>query len=241
MRTFRSRSGPFVEQPYFTLDEIERICRDELEKEGKYPDKPEPIRIERFIEKRFKISVRYEDTPPGTLGYTNFGPKGVEAIVVSRPLEQTQTTVSRRRVNSTLAHEAGHGLLHTVLFGLAAAEDIAPLFGPEFDVKSPRILCRDESVPASDQGGARRGYDGRWWEVQANKAMGALLLPRELVIQCLDSLLVAHGSFGEKWLEKNTLEEGARKLVDVFDVNPVVGRLRLQAIFPDADGKQLTL
>lgn len=240
MKTFRSKSGPFLEQPYFELDEIERICTDELEKEGFYPNKPEPIRIERFIEKRFKVSARYEDTPPGTLGYTKFGPKGVEAIIVSRSLESTQTTVSRRRMNTTLAHEAGHGLLHTASFVLAAANDVTPLFGGEFDTKAQRILCRDENISGGEQQTQRRNYDGRWWEVQANKAMGALLLPRELVVQCLETVLVTRGSFGEKWLEQNRREEAVRKIAEVFDVNPVVGRFRLQAIFPEGDGDQLT-
>lgn len=242
MKTFRSKSGPFTEQPFFTIEEIERTCTDELEKEGLYPDKPEPIRIERFIEKRFKVSPCYEDVPAGVLGYTKFGPNGVEAVIVSRSLEENKAPQSRRRVNTTLAHEAGHGLLHAVLFALAAAEDVAPLFGAEFDAKSPRILCRDEDVSGSERPRtAGRGYDGRWWEHQANKAMGALLLPRDLVIQSLDSLLASSGSFGEKRLERNRWEEGVRKLSDVFDVNPVVGRIRLQVMFPDADGRQLTL
>ena len=30
-------------------------------------------------------------------------------------------------------------------------------------------------------------YDGRWWEFQANQAMGAALLPRKLVEVALDS------------------------------------------------------
>ena len=241
MKTFRSKSGPFLEQPYFTPDEIERICTDELQKEGLYPAKPEHIRIERFIEKRFKVSPRYEDIPAGVLGYTKFGPHGVEAVVISRSLEENKTPSSRRRVNTTLAHEAGHGLLHTVLFSLAAAEDVAPLFGGEFYSKAQRILCRDEDISGREQQVVRRGYDGCWWEVQANKAMGALLLPRDLVIKCIDDMLVTRGSFNEKWLEQDRREKAVQRLVDIFDVNPVVGRFRLQAIFPDLDGRQLTL
>ncbi len=241
MKTFRSKSGPFLEQPYFTLNEIERICTDELQKEELYPDHPEHIRIERFIEKRFKVTPRYEDIPAGVLGYTKFGRNGVEAVIISRAIEENKTPSSRRRVNTTLAHEAGHGLLHTVLFSLAVAEDVAPLFGGEYDPKAQRILCRDEEISGGEQRVAKRGYDGRWWEVQANKAMGALLLPRELVIKCIDDVLVTRGSFGAKCLEQDQREKAVQKLVDVFDVNPVVGRLRLQAIFPDSDEHQLTL
>lgn len=242
MKTFRSKSGPFLEQTRFTLEEIERTCTDALLEEDLYPETPSPVRIERFIEKRFRIeAVSYEDLPTGVLGYTKFGPKGVEAVVVARALEESRDKVSRRRVNTTLAHEAGHGLLHAVSFALAAAEDVAPIFGGEFDVKAQRILCRDESISGGEQQVARRSYDGRWWEVQANMAMGALLLPRELVVQCLDAVLVVGGSFSEKQLGQDRREEAARRVADVFDVNPVVGRIRLQTIFPDVEGRQLTL
>ncbi|MBU2573539.1 MAG: hypothetical protein KKH28_05625 [Elusimicrobia bacterium] len=204
-----------------------------------YPDNPEPIRIDRFIEKRFNISPKYEVLPPGVLGYTQFGSQ-VEAIVVSQSLAEDQTPVSRRRVNTTLAHEAGHGFLHAYLFMLASAKDITPFLTKEFDVDSHRILCRDDIIHGTEQGGARRRYAGRWWEFQANKAMGALLLPRELVIKCLDTLLVDRGSFGEKWLTPGQREAAAQKLVSAFDVNPIVGRLRLQTLYPEGDEQQLT-
>jgi hypothetical protein len=43
--------------------------------------------------------------------------------------------------------------------------------------RTPRILCRD--VPDAAQ--VVRRYDGRWWEFQANKAIGGLLMLRPLV------------------------------------------------------------
>ena len=238
MRTHRSNVGPFAERPYFTQDDIERISLDELEKVSLLPTTPEPIRIERFIEKRFDVRASYEDTPPGVLGYTLFGPKGVESVIVSRALEQDTSKVSQRRVNTTLAHEAGHGLLHAHLFALATAEDVISLFNGELEKNTPRILCRDGTV-AGGQEGARR-YDGRWWELQANQVMGALLLPRDLVLVALRSRLVDRGSFGEKTLEEANRELAARELSEVFDVNPVVARIRLGQIFPPQDSKQLT-
>lgn len=235
MRTYHCTSGPFSEQPFFTPEEFEQITSDELRKVDLYPTKPEPVRIERFIEKRFNLSPRYEDLPDGVLGYTQFGSQ-VEAIVISKSLAEDQTPVARRRVNTTLAHEAGHGFLHAYLFMLASVKDITPLLTKEFDVDSRRILCRDDII----HGGAQRCYSGRWWEFQANKAMGALLLPRELVVKCLDTLLVDRGSFGEKWIQQGQREAAAQKLVGVFDVNPIVGRLRLEALYPAGDEQQLT-
>src|SRR5713226_7829376 len=60
----------------------------------------------------------YDDLPQQILGYTQFGPRGVERIVVSRRLAEEDSDVARRRDRATLAHEAGHGLLHAHLFAL---------------------------------------------------------------------------------------------------------------------------
>jgi hypothetical protein len=59
------RSGASSKQPYFTHSQIDQICCDELRNEGLLPNSPEPIRIDRFIEKRFKVSPTYEDLPDG--------------------------------------------------------------------------------------------------------------------------------------------------------------------------------
>src|ERR1039457_5434345 len=124
MKTFRTTSGPFPEKPYYTPAEIDRTCEDELRKVGCLPDAPGPVRIDRFIEKRFKVVPQYEDLPDGVLGYTKFGKNGVEAIVVSAALDAEKGLVAARRVRTTLAHEAGHGLLHAYLFAL----DEKPLY-----------------------------------------------------------------------------------------------------------------
>src|SRR5207244_400094 len=62
------------------------------------------------------------------------------------------------------AHEAAHILLHRVLF-LKESRDI---FG---GLASRSELCRSVGVP-------RPGYQGEWWEWQANRGMSALLMPR---------------------------------------------------------------
>ena len=71
-----------------------------------------PIRVDRFIEKRYRIVPQYEDILDGILGFTRFGAKGPEEVVVSRSLSEEGSRVAERRMNSTLAHEAGHMLLH---------------------------------------------------------------------------------------------------------------------------------
>jgi len=75
MKTLRAVSGPFSERPYFTHDEMDQLSIDELQAVGMYPSTPSPVRIERFIEQRFKLSPIYEDLPGDVLGYTRFGQK----------------------------------------------------------------------------------------------------------------------------------------------------------------------
>src|SRR5204862_7617 len=110
MKTFKQKGGPFQERPYFELNDIERICADELQAVGLLPPEPGPIRIERFIEKRFGVSPIYDELSDGVLGYSEFGAKGVQAIVVSQALAEEVSPAASRRVSTTLAHEAGHGL-----------------------------------------------------------------------------------------------------------------------------------
>src|SRR5690349_709021 len=112
MRHVKTRAGPFAEQPYYSIDEIDRICAEELYSVDLFPSQPSPVRIERFIEKRFGVTPCYEDLDPGVLGFTRFGPKGVESVIVSRALVDDGTAAAQRRANATLAHEAGHGFLH---------------------------------------------------------------------------------------------------------------------------------
>ncbi len=212
MKSCRSSRGPFAERPVYSLQEIEDICTDETSESGLVPAEPQPVRIERFIEKRFGITPVYEDLPDGLLGFTKFGAKGIEGIAVSiSALAGTGDKVSERRLNTTFAHEAGHGLLHAHLFALGM--DAASLFEGNVDPKSPKILCRPDGVA----GGEKRTYfyDGRWWEFHANQAIGALLLPKPLIDKCLDPLFVAVGTFGLRMLKP---QDGEMQLIGVESV-----------------------
>src|SRR5271165_4558482 len=158
MRKVPTPSGPYPFQLYFDdLGEIDEICLEALKTQSLLPSKPGPIRIERFVEKEFKTALRYEDLGPDNLGCTIFNRMGgVEAILVSRSLEEQNTTPARRRARSTVAHEAGHGLLHGLLF----------IDSPDLGENHRRILCRSEDILGESQ----RSYRGRWWEFQANQA-----------------------------------------------------------------------
>jgi len=241
MKTFKVKTGPFTERPFYTDQEIDSICTDELRRVGLFPSSPEPVRIDRFVEKRFGVVPQYEDLPQGLLGFTKFGPKGVEAIAVSRLLSEENSKVAERRINTTLAHEGGHGLLHAHLFALELRASVLPLFEGIIDQKQQKILCRTDGVQGTGRGEEVISYNGRWWEYQANRMIGALLLPRTLVPQALETLLEGRGTLGMKALNSANRSEAVRILADIFDVNPVVARIRLAEVFPPATEGQLAL
>jgi len=224
------RSGSSTKAPYFTASQIDNMCCDELRGVGLYPAAPEPIRIDRFIEKRFHVSPQYEHLPDGVLGFTRFDKNGVKAVVISAALDSEGGKVAARRVRTTIAHEGGHGLLHAHLFAL----DEIPLH--LFDREShsgDQILCRDVH---GDEKKAHR-YDGRWWEVQANRAMSSLLCPKALVQEAMKPFLSAAGLLGVAVLEDARREEAVRALAEIFDVNPAVTRIRIAELFPPQTGQ----
>jgi hypothetical protein len=227
-----------LEQPFYQPGEIEFICTDELQKLDLYPSDPGPIRIDRFIERRFHIEPTYEKLPNGVLGLTRFGAQGVEEIIIARSLDEDGTTPAERRLRTTLAHEGGHGLLHAHLFVLSARP--ASLFGDGLSADAPKIMCREGGISGVG-GGTEKKPPYRWYEFQANQAIGGLLLPKSLVDKALLSLLVARGGLGLACLPIERRERATRVLADTFDVNPVVARLRLESLYPASANQQLTL
>jgi len=231
MKSVRTKKGPFAERPFYKDDEIERLCREELESAGLYPSDPRPIRIDRFIEKRFRITHDYEELPSEILGYTRFNKGGVSAIVVARSLDDN-STVNDRRIRSTLAHEAGHGLLHSHLFVLTGQ---SALF-PEGQTESPRVMCRGEK-----DGRPRPRYAGEWWEYQANRTIGGLLLPRLLAMKAIERFISQVGLLGTASLPDGQRALATKHIAEVFEVNPAVASIRLEELFPQDPSGQQTL
>lgn len=236
MKTYRAASGPFLEKPFFKIDEVEIICTNELCKVGLMPSRPGPIRIERFIEKRFKISVTYEELPLGVLGLIEFGPSGVRRLAVSEALTEDSSKIAERRINTTLAHEAGHGLLHAHLFVLGKKP--VSLFRDDLYQNESGILCRGDDIQGIP-GQRKKRYE--WWEYQANLAIGPLLLPRSLVITSLQPFIVKKGTLKTEILDHTRREAAAKLLSEIFEVNPIVARIRLDILFPSAGTGQLAL
>lgn len=223
-------------RPYFTDAEFERIAEETLGEHALLPSSPAPVRIGRFIEKRFGVTPDFVELPGGLLGLTQFTPQGeVSAVIVARQLSDAGSRVAERRINTTLAHEAGHGLLHAQLF--VRDSFLRDLFEGSEDVEPSRVLCR-ETTPVTP---SMSGYRGEWWEYQANRMMGALLLPRGLVTSCLDDLFEPRGLLGRHGLPDTAREAARHRISDTFDVNPIVASFRIDHLFPTEDPQQLTL
>lgn len=213
-------------QPFFTRKTVDRICLNALKKVELLPSEPAPIRIDAFVERYFAIHPTYETLPHGVLGFTRFNANGVEGMVISSALDDEGTRVAERRLRTTFAHEAGHGLLHADLFSLG--EKPTHLF--EDENPHPQILCREEHTPT------KRNYHGKWWEVQANLAIGGLLMPVPLTLEAVKPFTEQRGLLG---LEVLADKDGAvQALAEIFDVNPVVARIRLDGLFGEDQDAQ---
>jgi hypothetical protein len=222
MKTQSSTEGFSSKRLYLSTSRMEKICNDALRSVELLPETPSAVRIERLIEKKFGFSPEYAALPVGVLGYTIFGPAGPTHIVVDRGLAEADSMSAERRISTTLAHEAGHCLFHAHLF--AAAQSSAGLFTEDGERPlAPKILCRDEPSPS---------YDGKWWEYQANAAIGPLLLPRELIVQAVEPFLECRGLLGLPALVDRARRPAELAIAETFHVNPVVARIRLSEMFP---------
>lgn len=225
---------PFLSRPYFLENQVEKICVGALEAEDLMPAVPEPIRIERFIEKRFGITIGYEDLQrrfaPGVMGACSFDRDGkVDSILIEITLEEDDSKIAGKRVRSTAAHEGGHGLLHGPLF--------AERYAAEEQIKHGLVKV-DECAGIGSNGftcfkigeNSTSGRRYEWWEFQANMAMAALLLPRKLVDPLVNEIM-------SKPLPKNSwsgkhpkweLRDVAGIVADKFDVSISMATYRIQ-------------
>lgn len=228
MKTYKAKSGIFDERVWYEHSEMENICLNALRSVDLLPDSPAPIRIDRFLKKKFGVDAEYENLPDGVLGYTEFGEKGVEKIVIAQSLDIDTSVTSERRIYTTMAHEAGHGLFHSHLFYFKGAT----LF--EEMRENPKIMCRDELRNVFNG----NNYNNEWWEYQANVAIGGLLIPRPLAEEVLDSFTMSSG-LSVKMLDESKFDIAVRTLSDTFNVNPAVAKIRVREIFPKTSQKSL--
>jgi hypothetical protein len=167
MKEFPDRGGRLPYRLWYEESEIEAIVARELALAGDPVLAGRPATdVDAFLELHLGIVPDYAWLPRGVLGATEFTARGEVRLQVSAELSLRagRERAAETLLRSTLAHEAAHILLHRVLF-LKESSDI---FG---GLKSRSELCRSVGVP-------RPGYQGEWWEWQANRGMSAVLMPR---------------------------------------------------------------
>lgn len=238
MRIRRSnKPSAFTLTIFLKKGEIDSMCEDALKKAKLYPEEPKPIQIEALIECHFEAKLDFgTDMGNNVLGFTIFAPSGKPEVVGISPSLDEGTKVSERRIRSVLAHEAGHCMIHPILFTEQYGTQ-GELSNSNVDVQRRRILCKKEDINASASGKGR--YDGRWWEYQANCAIGGFLLPLRLVNQCVADLTQAVGTLGNRTLPGKSRNLAEQKVAEIFEVNPVVARIRLSNMFPDTPQMEL--
>ncbi len=236
MRIHPNSSGLFKQTMYFTKDDIDQMCLEALKKAALLPDQPSAIRIDRFVEKHFQSQIIYDDMKDGVLGCTAFKPNGaVEAVFVASSLEDG-TVAGKRRERSTLAHESGHGLMHSLLFmDDGCRQSLSGFEDQNLNIKDRRILCRE----ADFRNTSEKKFDGRWWEYQANRAIGGFLLPKRLVVKAIEPFLSVSGGLGIKILTATAFNQAQAEVAKIFDVNPVVAGIRLREMYPQEGGQQM--
>ena len=231
MRFYTSPDG--VPSVWYDDEDIERIVDGELDRAGLRPTPANPVTdLERFIESHLKVDLdQFADLPADVLGLTRFAPHKAPSIQINTGLTEAAEgehaapgAVGRWR--ATLAHEAAHVFLHKYLFDPEFIQSELPgVTGQLPRAGDVRCLNRDVDVSA-------RPKD--WREVQANKGMAALLMPRAVFrrvayrhIDPQDELTV--GSPAVSAL--------AADLSTVFGVSKQAAAIRLQTIgIATADG-----
>lgn len=224
MRISNSTRSPWGKQVYFNDDEFEVMmeslrakCGGTCFRHGSGVD------VDLVLLKALQIEPDFVSLPPGLLGRTSFYPDGTAKIEVSRNLaEAAETdTLARRRLRTTLAHEAGHICCHRDLF-LRDVSTLSLFDQLEKQTRNSAILCREEVI-------GNRHYNGEWWEYQANRCMAALLLPKQNLKEAvsLQLQLLNTPDFTAAIKSDNAMQV-IRALADIFDVSVEATMYRLK-------------
>lgn len=167
MRYCKDKTGRFSQRLYFEdgeIDSIMSIVLDEV-KRPRIAALP-AIDVEKVM-LRLDLEPVYSELPPGVLGVTSFEQDGTSKIMISNKLADRASVEQSFELSlrTTQAHELGHAKLHRPLY----ISNTPSLFNEPLPAP---IQCREKGILTGF------GYNGEWWEFQANAAMAAVLMPR---------------------------------------------------------------
>ena len=171
-------TGPFLRNEFIPDKRIVRIALEQLTACRLIPDAPGPVAVEKFCDRKWGVPEDYQALDSDVMGLTSFTYKGLDRIVINTVLEEDSSPTGRRRMRSTLAHEIGHAVLHEDLFveKLIFERNQGELFGAMNRSAPAAIVCRNNDIFGAPK-------KVQWWEIQANKFMAAVLLPKPLFLR----------------------------------------------------------
>lgn len=221
MKTYRSPDGE--QRIWFEDDEIDQIMKDELRRAKLMPDATSSVvDLEAFIEDHLKATLDHFATlDPNVLGLTEFMPRKPPAVRINKDLSGSAMDTDwcppgvEGRWRATLAHEAAHVVLHRRLFEFD--ENQTTLFADERPASDgPQLLrCLKRDV-------AHRVRTSDWREVQANKGMAALLMPKPVFVKAARAASVG--------TSPATIDVATRTLATQFGVSRQATTIRLRAL-----------
>jgi hypothetical protein len=237
VKVWTDPASPWGKRLHFDVDDFENMMDDLRARagDGSFTEGA-GVDVDLVLLRGLGLEADFATLPNGILGRTIFAADGSALIEVSRELSEAAETdvLARRRLRTTLAHEAGHASCHPQLFFQDTST--LSLFGDAFAPQErPGILCRDDAV-------GRLGYNGEWWEYQANQCMASLLLPRRLFRSYVEKVLRAlQVRDFERAIREGLAEQAVRQLAGRFDVSQQVVFYRLSALgfVPKADQSRL--
>lgn len=212
MRMYRGPEGD--ERIWFETDEIEQMMEDELHRAGLWlTTHAEAVDVEAFIEDHLGASLdQYADLEPSVLGLTEFRRDAAPTVRINRNLTGSAMDDDwcppgiQGRWRATLAHEASHIVVHRMLFELNPAQ--TGLF-EETPTSGLLFRCLKRAV-------AYRSGGRDWREVQANRGMAALLMPKTIFLKAANEEMTRGG-----------LQAATRRLAQRFEVSREAAAIRL--------------
>ncbi len=226
MKRYRGAEGD--QRIWFEPEEIEEIAEDELRNAGLFPTRSAPVTdLERFLEGHLRVSLdQYAELESEVLGLTQFRTGKPPAVSINRDLTGAMDGDAQPgltgRWRATLAHEGAHVLLHRGLFEVD--ENQGTLFADPLPSSPGNKLMR---CLKRDVGPLSRTSD--WREVQANRGMAALLMPRSVFREVAQAEMVSLGVSDVRAgsVASVTL---ARRLAGSFSVSRQAASIRLETL-----------
>jgi hypothetical protein len=220
VKTYRSADGE--QRLWYEDDEIEQIMEDELRRADLFPDRGGGVvDVEAFIERHLAASLdQYAELPADVLGLTEFLPGKAPAVRINADLTGSAMDADwcppgvEGRWRATLAHEAAHVVLHRTLFDVDLNQGSLFAAEPTAHESSRLHRCLKRDV-------AHRTTPADWREVQANRGMAALLMPRAVFKRAARHL--GAGSGGD-------VDSATRALAELFGVSRQATTIRLRTL-----------